>query len=546
MFGIKKKSNFDKLQSVGESNNVRNRDVHAEQQMERSEIGEKKSMTSRIVLISIITVLVAAMVWFLLSLFEAGMDRASTTSFFDVFKHDDATSIHYQTDLRLDGMDGSLEYIPATIFPGYASPRKLGASVDAGAQPSAEDFWSMANIDYEEKINYVDFLNKFFRPSDDESSSYIGRYNGLGYTKLNVWDVYMDVTVNLHWTGYVSLFDSTIGSVMAYQEVDPAEGRPERVDASATVAPPVDAQVEPNPVGPSTAVDPSVTAPETNPGTDPGLTQEPSPGASDGLTESNLGTDSDVSQPELVVPTQPSQPDTPGEIEGKNYFLSFPLWKVFWTLFISGAVWGFGYLMMKKNLDAQNQLEDVSALNQYTNDQHIQFPEESMRMYDWFPDVGAHCDVQVSSMLSHVMVRNKGLKKVEVAKRAEKDIMGKDGEVEYLKGEILLDADGQPIYELMPIIDEKFADALFDSASVVEDKERRTRYVVTDIPYNPPSDDSPDGKYRDKLPGAETVADMINKYWTLPYYEPQRPAGAYLVDTAPSNTIKGVYNVTNA
>ena len=47
------------------------------------------------------------------------------------------------------------------------------------------------------------------------------------------------------------------------------------------------------------------------------------------------------------------------------------------------------------------------------------------------------------------------------------------------------------------------------------------------IPYNP------DGSDRDKLGKFDTVADLINKDWELPWYEPQRPGGAYLVDTAP-------------
>ena len=63
----------------------------------------------------------------------------------------------------------------------------------------------------------------------------------------------------------------------------------------------------------------------------------------------------------------------------------------------------------------------------------------------------------------------------------------------------------------------------------------RKYYDATKIKYNP------DGSNRDKLGKFETVADLINKDWQLPYYEPQRPAGAYIVDTAPVNTIKFSY-----
>ena len=34
-----------------------------------------------------------------------------------------------------------------------------------------------------------------------------------------------------------------------------------------------------------------------------------------------------------------------------------------------------------------------------------------------------------------------------------------------------------------------------------------------------------------------TVSDLINKDWYIPEYEPQRPAGVYLVDSAPVNTM---------
>jgi len=48
----------------------------------------------------------------------------------------------------------------------------------------------------------------------------------------------------------------------------------------------------------------------------------------------------------------------------------------------------------------------------------------------------------------------------------------------------------------------------------------------------------PDGRRRDrdKL-DYDTVADVINADWEFPEYEVQRPGGAYLVDTAPTNTM---------
>lgn len=214
-----------------------------------------------------------------------------------------------------------------------------------------------------------------------------------------------------------------------------------------------------------------------------------------------------------------------------SYFLKPDLTKVLGTLIAGLIVFALLYEIMMRNLDAQNMLSDTSDINQYQNDRHIQLPEEIQRSYDWFPDVGAHSDVLVSSLISHVALKNKGLKRVKVPKRAKKDIIDDDGDVIYYEGEVLLNDDGNPIYETKPVIDEGFMDALFDASGAPKGKKVRKRYDTTKIPYNP------DNQNREKLKGYNTVADLINGDWELPDYEPQRPAGAYIVDTEPVNTM---------
>ena len=195
------------------------------------------------------------------------------------------------------------------------------------------------------------------------------------------------------------------------------------------------------------------------------------------------------------------------------------------------AVFAILYEVLKRQLDAQNMLNDTSDINQNPNDQHIQLPEEMQRNYDWFPDVGAHSSVMVSGMLSHMMLQNKDLKKVEVTRRADKDILDEDGDVAYLKSEPLLDDNGDVIKDKLPIIDEAFGDALFTASGAPKEKSIRKKYDATKIPYNPGNEN------RDKLKGYDTVADLINGDWTFPEYEVQRPAGAYIVDTNPVNTM---------
>lgn len=211
-------------------------------------------------------------------------------------------------------------------------------------------------------------------------------------------------------------------------------------------------------------------------------------------------------------------------------FVAVTTWKVVLSLGAGTIIYLLLKTILKRNLDAQNAMNDTSDINQYENDQHIALPEEIQRKFDWFPDVGAHCPVQVSSMISHVMITNKGLNKIKFAKRTDKDIVDEDGDIVQYKGEIVVDDDGEPITEMVPIIDSEFADALFEASGAP--KEVRKYYDPTKIPYNA------DGKDRTKQCGThKTVADAINSAWTLPLYEPQRPAGAFLVDTEPVNTM---------
>ena len=211
--------------------------------------------------------------------------------------------------------------------------------------------------------------------------------------------------------------------------------------------------------------------------------------------------------------------------------VSLDLWKVALSLLVGLGVFGILYSILMRNLDAQNLMNDTRDINQYAGDQHVALPDEVMRKFDWFPDVGAHSDVQFSSMISHVMLTNKGLQKIKSSVRADKDIVDEDGDVEYLKGEILRDDNEVALTETLPMIDEAFGDALFEASGIPDTKGLRKKYDTTTIPYNG------DGSDRDKLGSHKTVADLINSDWTLPEYEVQRPGGAYLVDTAPVNTM---------
>ena len=205
-------------------------------------------------------------------------------------------------------------------------------------------------------------------------------------------------------------------------------------------------------------------------------------------------------------------------------YISFK--KIMITLLLSVGIYAILRELFKKGMEVQNLMEDNSDINQYEGDQHIALPEEIQKKFDWFPDVGAHCPIQVSSMISHMMLTNKGINKVKMVKRAEKDIVDKDGNIQYYKGQALLDNNGEEITEVVPLFDSKFAEALYEASNAPT--EVRKYYDPNKIPYNP------EGRDRTKQLGKhKTVAEAINNAWTFPSYEPQRPAGAYMVDTEP-------------
>lgn len=244
--------------------------------------------------------------------------------------------------------------------------------------------------------------------------------------------------------------------------------------------------------------------------------------------------------------------DAPAENTLGSALAAISAMKLLFTIGL-GALAGLALTTWQsKNIDAENLMRDTSDINQHTNDQHIALPEELQRSFDFAPDAGAHFDVKggVSSMISHNMFLRKGLPKVDVVQRASEDTYDKEGNLQYYKGEALLkdvvatddegkallDDDGDqvmtsvPITKSEPIIDEEFGTVLFDASGLPDEKRLRKRYDTTVIPYNA------GGKNRDKHK-YDSVSELVTETWEFPEYEVQRPAGAYLVDTAPVNTM---------
>ena len=99
---------------------------------------------------------------------------------------------------------------------------------------------------------------------------------------------------------------------------------------------------------------------------------------------------------------------------GLGSFMGVSLLKLFWVALMCVPTWLIAHRLLVLNLKAQNLLADDADINQHTDDQHIALPMEVFTQYDWFPDVGAHSSVSPSTMISHAMLSNKGVKRIEV------------------------------------------------------------------------------------------------------------------------------------
>lgn len=196
---------------------------------------------------------------------------------------------------------------------------------------------------------------------------------------------------------------------------------------------------------------------------------------------------------------------------------------------------GLMYSYLKRNWDAQNVGRIHTDIDTYEDDAYIQQPEQMAYNFDIFPDAGAHSVVSPTAVLSHMMFSAKGIKKISKPLRYKEttEIEYDDGTKEvFLKGELVLDDYGEPIFETVPLIDEDFGESLYTASYIpegAEGKSIRKHFDTNKLLYNPK-------QVRDKTP-EKTVAEHINKHWTFPNYEIQRPAGAYIVDTEPNNTM---------
>lgn len=181
---------------------------------------------------------------------------------------------------------------------------------------------------------------------------------------------------------------------------------------------------------------------------------------------------------------------------GLNRFLK----SLFWGLIGGGVVIMLAFIDNDENTLVQQNAPKMLDDPDYASQSFLDNPEEEPETYNIAPDTKSHFKGDVTSILSHMMIKQVvGLK-------------GKDGTIHF---------------------DNKFGNKIFDMAKLPKDGDLRKFYDPGQLLYNP-SDSLFDGKLHGK-----TVKDVINNYWHTPDYElnSQDPAGIYIVSTKPENTV---------
>lgn len=202
--------------------------------------------------------------------------------------------------------------------------------------------------------------------------------------------------------------------------------------------------------------------------------------------------------------------------------------------FIVGLFWfGIGYPVFKKKLYAvwmhNNALWMDAEIEEYKNDAYVRTIDHLTNELDICPDVGMGFDGHASTIVGHIMVSNKGIKKVKVPVH--------DPNVD---GYVKRDSQGKIVYETKPMFDEELAHKLFDMSNVPH--EFRHFYNATLYDFNPilPKKEGGDGKRRMGGYGRmeyDKLSDVINhEFYVLPT-QTARPAGVYFYDKRPVNTI---------
>ena len=222
-------------------------------------------------------------------------------------------------------------------------------------------------------------------------------------------------------------------------------------------------------------------------------------------------------------------------IEPKSFFDNvgaMPLILI-WIIFVTPILTWYIGRQIKAVWSNNNAMYLTEDIEEYQNDGYVQTADHIIRDYEAAPDAGLGFDGHVSTIVSHMMVDNKGIKKVDMPQFDANE-----------PGQVAKDNKGNIITKKMPMFDKDFGNMLYDFSRVPLDS--RSWVNATDYSYD--SKDTEDkisiqeilenvkkGRLRQRSP--KSLADYINQnFYPLPT-DTQRPAGVYFYDDRPVHTL---------
>lgn len=192
-------------------------------------------------------------------------------------------------------------------------------------------------------------------------------------------------------------------------------------------------------------------------------------------------------------------------------------------------VWWIAHKKLRAIWFNNNAMFLTEDIEEYTNDAYIRTIDHLTQELDVAPDVGLGFDGHVSTIMGHMMVKNKGINKI--------DMPVYDPNVD---GFVKRDENGNIVTKKMPMFNETLADTLFSMSGVPQ--KYRISYDATQYDFNRKltRKDGGDGKKRAGAYGRkeyDKLSDYINNEFYPLDTDTERPAGVYFYDSRPVNTI---------
>lgn len=218
---------------------------------------------------------------------------------------------------------------------------------------------------------------------------------------------------------------------------------------------------------------------------------------------------------------------TKGEVGMFTVYGFAPIYLI--LLIIAPGVWWYANHQLRAIWMNNNAMFLSEDIEEYTNDAYVQTPVHIIRNFDPAPDAGLGFDGHVSSIVGHMMIDNKGIKKIDMP-QFDPDV----------PGQVKRDKDGNVVTKKVEMFDKKFGVELFAYSNVPA--EHQKWYNATEYEFNPKTSKK-DQRAGIKRQGSfgQKEYDLLSDYINNEFYpldtDTQRPAGVYFYDSRPVNTI---------